>query len=151
MLIRPMQIADLDQVLEIAGGLSEAPHWAREVYEAAVNPSSAPRRVALVAEEDGMGIVGFAVASIVLSEAELETVGVRMEWQRRGLGRRFVTAICGRVAELGVTKVILEVRKSNATAQRLYRSYGFEEVGNRSSYYSDPKEDAIIMAFVQNG
>ena len=54
MTIRPMQDSDLDRVLEIAGNLAQAPRWAREVYETAIRPGSAPRRVALVAEEAGL-------------------------------------------------------------------------------------------------
>ncbi|MGH2435444.1 MAG: ribosomal protein S18-alanine N-acetyltransferase, partial [bacterium] len=39
----------------------------------------------------------------------------------------------------------LEVRKSNQTAQALYRKYGFREIGTRKGYYSDNREDAIVM------
>jgi len=39
----------------------------------------------------------------------------------------------------------LEVRLSNETAQKLYEKFGFEKVGFRKAYYSDNKEDALIM------
>ena len=39
----------------------------------------------------------------------------------------------------------LEVRKSNDTAQALYKKYGFREIGVRKGYYSDNREDAIVM------
>ena len=146
MTIRPMQDSDLDRVLEIAGNLAQAPRWAREVYEAAIRPGSAPRRVALVAEEATLGLVGFAVASFVTPEAELETIGVAVARQRSGIGRQLLGETKRILGGLGVTKVILEVRESNSAARQLYRATGFDETGRRSSYYVDPKEDAIIMS-----
>jgi ribosomal-protein-alanine acetyltransferase len=54
--IRRMELADVDQVMEIAESLPEAPHWPAAAYLAALDPEGAPRRVALVAllpEENG--------------------------------------------------------------------------------------------------
>jgi [ribosomal protein S18]-alanine N-acetyltransferase len=150
-MIRPMGVADLDRVVEIADSLVQAPRWAREVYEAAVDSESTPRRVALVAEEPGVGVVAFAVASVVLHEAELETIGVAAARQRKGTGGVLLDEMSRSLAGLGVGRTILEVRESNATAQRLYRSHGFEEIGRRPSYYIDPKEDAILMAVFLGG
>ena len=39
----------------------------------------------------------------------------------------------------------LEVRKSNAPARALYERFGFETLGERKSYYINPREDAVIM------
>lgn len=147
MTIRPMQASDIDRVLEIADSLAQAPRWAREVYEAAIRPGSAPSRVALVAvDPDSASVNGFAVASVVPPEAELETIGISAESQRRGIGRRLIEEISRILAESGVTKVILEVRESNSAARQLYRATGFDQTGRRPSYYIDPKEDALIMS-----
>ena len=43
---------------------------------------------------------------------------------------------------IGIT---LEVRISNAPAQKLYTKYGFKPEGFRKNYYADTKEDAVIM------
>jgi ribosomal-protein-alanine N-acetyltransferase len=54
--IRRMELADVDQVMEIAESLPEAPHWPAAAYLAALDLEGAPRRVALVAllpEENG--------------------------------------------------------------------------------------------------
>lgn len=145
MTIRPMLASDIDRVLEIADNLAQAPRWAREVYRTAIRPGSAPRRVALVAEEPIPGVVGFAVASVVMPEAELETIGVAAGRQRRGVGRRLLEEVGRILSGLGVTKVSLEVRESNRAARQLYRAAGFDEIGRRPGYYADPKEDAILM------
>jgi len=46
----------------------------------------------------------------------------------------------------GVERIFLEVRESNLIAQNLYSSMGFMEAGRRPMYYSDTKEDAIVMS-----
>jgi ribosomal-protein-alanine N-acetyltransferase len=141
-----MLASDIDRVLEITDNLAQASRWAREVYETAIRPGSAPRRVALVAEEPALGIVGFTVACVVTPEAELETIGVTAAQQRSGIGRQLLGETKRILGGLGVTKVLLEVRESNRAARQLYKAAGFDETGRRASYYVDPKEDAIVMS-----
>ena len=43
------------------------------------------------------------------------------------------------------TRVLLEVRKSNASAIRFYEGFGFKVLGERKDYYSNPVEDAFVM------
>jgi ribosomal-protein-alanine N-acetyltransferase len=45
----------------------------------------------------------------------------------------------------GARSVYLEVRQTNAVARRMYETGGFEVVGVRRKYYSEPVEDAIVM------
>lgn len=146
MTVRPMLPTDVDPVIEIADCLANAPRWSRDLYEAALNPHSAPQRLALVAEESSGRVVGFSVAALVLDEAELETIAVSPDRQRQGIARAMLQELCRRLAERGANKVILEVRESNVAAQNFYRSGGFEVIGHRPGYYIDPKEDAILMA-----
>jgi [ribosomal protein S18]-alanine N-acetyltransferase len=140
--IRPMARSDVDRVMAIATSLAQAPRWGREAYESALTLDD--RRIAWVAEISGM-VAGFAVASLVIPEAELETMGIAAEWQGKGVGRQLLEALLRSVWERDVTKVMLEVRDSNAAAQGLYRSHGFEESGRRRGYYIDSKEDAVLM------
>lgn len=144
--IRPMAISDLDRVMEIAASLREAPQWPPAAYLAAIQPGVVPRRVALVAEIPVTGAVaGFAIARILDHEAELETIAVAPEVQRRGLASRLFGALLSQFADVTVTEVILEVRPSNKAALALYLSLGFAIAGRRPRYYVDPVEDAILM------
>ena len=43
------------------------------------------------------------------------------------------------------SRVLLEVRKSNASAIRFYEGFGFKVLGERKDYYSNPIEDAFVM------
>ena len=85
--IRRMSAADLERVMEIAESLRDAPRWPVSAYWAALDPLNTPRRIALVAEEpETDAVAGFAVASLLAPQAELESIAVAAEWQRRGVG-----------------------------------------------------------------
>lgn len=145
-LIRPMCGADIEQVIDLAASLREAPHWTRSAYEAAIDPESIPHRVALVAENRQSGkLAGFAVASLVAAQAELESIAVALDQQRRGVGSRLLSSLVDHMKAAGANGFILEVRASNTTAFALYRRLGWSEVGRRVRYYADPEEDAVLM------
>jgi ribosomal-protein-alanine N-acetyltransferase len=142
--IRRMTPADLERVMEIAQSLKEAPQWTRAAFERALDPGAQPGRIALVAETTGQ-VAGFAVASMLPPEAELEIIEVASTAQGHGLGRRLFDELATELAAAQITEVNLEVRASNQPALGLYRRLGFAETGRRARYYHDPVEDAILM------
>ncbi|HLY40383.1 MAG TPA: ribosomal protein S18-alanine N-acetyltransferase [Terracidiphilus sp.] len=138
---------DLERVMEIAESLPQAPRWPKATYEAAIAVGVLQRRrIALVAEGplDGK-VVGFAVAALTPPESELESIAVASAFQRRGVARQLFQRMANALRREMVDEVVLEVRVSNHSAQTVYRSLGFAEVGLRSDYYSDPVEDALVM------
>jgi ribosomal-protein-alanine N-acetyltransferase len=148
-----MTAADLDAVLAIAERLPQAPHWPRTAYLDALNPVATPRRIALVAEaaktenpEPGSSILGFVVVSLVPPQAELETIAVAQDAQRKGMARRLFSALAEELRRAGITEVTLEVRAANQAAIALYRALGFTEAGHRPRYYADPVEDALLLS-----
>jgi ribosomal-protein-alanine N-acetyltransferase len=144
--IRPMQAGDLPRVMEIERGLKDAPHWSRVTWEAVMAPAAVRPRVAVVAEvTEASSVVGFAVGAVAGPEAELESIGVAGEWQRRGVARQMFRSLAGELRRAGVRELFLEVRASNQAAVGLYGSLGFAEAGLRARYYSDPEEDAVLM------
>ena len=115
--VRPMTPADLDQVMALALSLSQAPRWPLSAYLAALNPQSAPRRIALAAADLDTGeVAGFLVAGLLPPQAELETIAVAAEDQRRGVARRIFAAMVQELRTAQVTEVLLEVRASNSPA-----------------------------------
>jgi ribosomal-protein-alanine N-acetyltransferase len=145
--IRRMTASDLDRVMEIAARLKELPQWTRANYQAALNVEAVPRRMALAAigPEPELPLMGFAVASVTAPQAELETIAVEAEKQRRGVARKLFEELAEKLALAGVREVLLEVRASNQPALGLYRRLGFVETGRRPRYYHDPIEDAVLM------
>jgi ribosomal-protein-alanine N-acetyltransferase len=145
-----MTAADLDRVLAISSHLPQAPHWPQSAWSNAINsqfePESTPRRIALVAAGPPSGsILGFAVASLLPPQAELETIAVASESQRRGLAKCIFQSLAAELRAAGVSELVLEVRASNRPALALYHACGFVKTGLRPGYYADPIEDAVLM------
>ena len=144
--IRRMAHADLDRIIAIEQSLTATPHWPRSAYLTALAPQAAPPRIALVSELPSHSvIVGFAVASLIPPQAELESIAIASEFQRRGLALQLFSALVAELRAARVAELILELRASNHPALALYRHLGFVESGCRSRYYHDPVEDALLM------
>ncbi len=153
--VRPMQAEEIERVRVICAMLPEAPQWTGWQWRQMLTGGEV-QRIALVATVNGgenigenaeaeAGIVGVAVASVVLEDAELETIAVAGAWQRCGVGRRLLEGLMQHCAEVAARRLMLEVRASNQAAQRLYSIAGFTETGRRPGYYRDPAEDAVRM------
>ncbi|HEX4659528.1 MAG TPA: GNAT family N-acetyltransferase, partial [Streptosporangiaceae bacterium] len=63
----------------------------------------------------------------------------------RGTGSALLEELLAEAARRGCTEVFLEVRTDNMRAQRLYRRYGFVEIGIRKGYYQPSGADALVM------
>ena len=110
-------------------------------------PRSGPRLLdrALRLSRSGRSLLGYAGLWMVVEEAHICTLAVRPEWRGRGLGELLLASLINRVLERKARVITLEVRVSNIPAQNLYLKYGFALVGRRRSYYSDNREDALLM------
>jgi ribosomal protein S18 acetylase RimI-like enzyme len=145
-LVRPMYEADLEEVMEIAGSLKDAPQWPRAAYVAALDREAVPRRIALVSQEKKQyRVTGFAVASLLAPQSELETIAVAAGKQRRGAGRRLLDEMVDKLKLEGAREINLEVRASNHAALGFYRATGWSETGRRPRYYADPIDDAVLL------
>lgn len=140
-----MSAGDLRAVVGLAETLDEAPRWTLAAWSLILDPTARPERLALVAEAEDGRVAGFVVAAVIVPEAELESVAVDRSFQRNGVGRQLMTEVMRRVAERGAPRMTLEVRESNAAALALYAAVGFRVCGRRPGYYTDPREDAILM------
>lgn len=103
-----------------------------------------PLSLWIVAEDDGR-VVGYVGSQSVLGWADMMNLAVDPEYRQRGIGKTLVTELIDRLKENEVTCLTLEVRVSNAPAIDLYIGLGFVQVGRRPKYYSNPKEDALIL------
>lgn len=139
--IRPLELSDLDTIEKIEQVSYPAP-WSRSMFATELaKPSSLS-----VAAIDAHGeLVGYLVLSRYVDAWHVMNVAVAPPWRRRGVA----TALLRRVfestradARRGYT---LEVRVSNQGAIALYERLGFRSKGIRRGYYSDNREDAVIM------
>jgi ribosomal-protein-alanine N-acetyltransferase len=90
-------------------------------------------------------IVGFAGFWMMAGEAHIISLAVKREFRRRGLGKLLLIELVHAAVKRDAEIVTLEVRVSNYEAQRLYLQYGFIGKGVRRAYYTDNREDALIM------
>ena len=91
-------------------------------------------------------IVGLASLWIMAGEAHLTTIGVRDAYRRQGIGELLLIAAFDLALRHNARIVTLEVRASNLVAQRLYEKSGFSRVGLHRGYYTDNREDAVVMS-----
>ena len=138
--VAPATRDDLDAVLGLEV-VAFADPWTRPAFEAALKERHARFRVARTAE----GVIGYVVAWFVLDEGEIANLAVAPPARRRGVARALLEQIIGEARSSRLARLFLEVRESNAAAQALYTSRGFEPVARRARYYRKPVEDAIVL------
>jgi ribosomal-protein-alanine N-acetyltransferase len=90
-------------------------------------------------------IIGFAGFWMMAGEAHIISLAVKREFRRQGFGKLLLVELVRAAVKLEAEIVTLEVRVSNYEAQRLYLQYGFVSKGVRRAYYTDNREDALIM------
>ncbi|GEK29494.1 ribosomal protein S18-alanine N-acetyltransferase [Furfurilactobacillus siliginis] len=93
-------------------------------------------------------LIAFAGCSFDLmrKEAHITNIAVLPDWQGDGLGEFLMRALVRKARHMGMNKVTLEVRMSNARAQKLYQKLGFRQTGIKRGYYFGDHEDAMDMA-----
>jgi ribosomal-protein-alanine N-acetyltransferase len=102
-------------------------------------------------------IVGFIAGRIVSgaksshSEAEIYNLGVRREFRRLGVGADLLRNFIENAGKYSVKRIWLDVRRSNLGAISFYSRHGFSTAGNRSAFYTDPPEDALVMCLTSAG
>lgn len=136
-----MREADLRDVLHIERRSFSIP-WSEATFRGLLRRRSA----ALLAAERQGRVVAYAVLWFAADEAELGDLAVLPEERRRGIGRWLLAHAMAEAGRRGARRVFLEVRESNAAARRMYESEGFSIAGIRPGYYSEPREDAILMS-----
>ena len=94
--------------------------------------------------------IGFYIGQYVVGEATLMDVCVTPAMQGKGYGKVLLTQFLAQAKKQGATKIFLEVRAKNISAQMLYMNAGFIEISRRTGYYPSASgfgyEDAIVMS-----
>lgn len=95
-------------------------------------------------------LLGHGVMAVAVDEAHVLNLCVDPEAQGQGYGRTLLGHLMVKARAGGATRMLLEVRVSNAAAQALYASVGFIEIGMRRNYYPGRggREDAIVLSRV---
>ncbi len=144
--LRAMTASDVPQIVAIERRVFGADAWPASAFQEEQHNRVAYYFVLTPARDKGPGVIAGYIGLWALSDAiQIVTIAVQPESQRGGLGELLVQRAFALAEEVGAAEVTLECRESNKPARRLYRKYGFEEVGRRWRYYKDNGEDALIM------
>ena len=115
--------------------------WGRSLIKDELNRNHSFTLVAVVADE----VVGWCCSRYVQDEAELLKISIAESWRRRSVAKRMLAALEGRLRSVAVLTLYLEVRSENLPALSFYRQAGFTATGRRINYYSQPRDDAVIL------
>jgi len=115
-------------------------------FSLATEASRAWARIWVARPHAGGHAIGFLVSWHVADELHILSVAVEPRLFRRGIGRALMNAALDYGRREKVRLVLLEVRRSNRPAIKLYRGLAFSAMGLRPAYYADTGEDAVEMA-----
>jgi len=90
-------------------------------------------------------IAGYVSVWYQGDEAHITEIAVKESLRGRGIGELLLIGSLKAAIEYGSKVMTLEARVSNFIAHRMYQKYNFKSVGIRKAYYSDNREDAVIM------
>lgn len=136
-----MQLADIPDVVAIEQ-LSFTTPWSYYAFTAELMEND---RARYLVARIGNRVVGYIGVWLIADEGHITNLAVHPDYRHRGIGRMLLLAMIELVRSMRGRRLTLEVRVSNAIAQRLYESVGFVGVGIRLGYYQDNNEDALIM------
>lgn len=143
MTMRAATPADLDAIMAIENASFPSDAWSSESMAAEL---VTPYSHYLVDEEDG-AVIGYAGLRSIRgnADADIQTIALAEARRGEGRGRALLRALLAEASARGAREVFLEVRADNPSAEGLYRSEGFEEIGRRPRYYQPDDVDAIVM------
>ncbi|SET98506.1 ribosomal protein S18-alanine N-acetyltransferase [Paenibacillus sp. NFR01] len=141
LIFRPMKLQDIPEVMEIEHEAFTMP-WTAEAFRNELTHNHFAKY--MVMELDGR-IIGYAGMWAIVDEAHVTNIALLQMFRGRKWGERLMDELMKTAVQVGMKSITLEVRVSNEVAQNLYRKKGFRPAGTRRGYYSDNREDALIM------
>jgi len=142
MIIRPMELRDVEAVAEIEKICFTTP-WSENAYRDTLSNENA---LYLVAEtKDTKMIVGMCGVLKILDEGDISNVAVHPDYRRKSIAKQMMEELLSRGQKFGIDVFTLEVRAGNEAAVKLYEYFGFKTEGLRKRFYDKPVEDALIM------
>lgn len=161
--LRYMQIVDIQQVVAI-DNVSFDPAWSARSYAYEISESSYSHMAVLerAVEQPTPGwrrffkglsgqrevqrqIVAYGGLWNIAGEGHISTIATHPDWRGHGFGEIVLAGMIRRALTLDAEYVVLEVRVSNAVAQKLYQKYEFKTVAVKPRYYRNNNEDAYDM------
>lgn len=139
--LRTMNSGDLPRVMEIERACFSVP-WNEDMFRYQLEMEDVSENIVLL--KNGC-MVGYLIGWVIYDEIHILNVAVDPKERKQGFAGKMIERLIERGKSRGGGKVVLEVRKSNQPAQKMYKKYGFRVVDIREGYYSETGEDALVM------
>jgi ribosomal-protein-alanine N-acetyltransferase len=141
--IEPFSSPDeIDDVLAVERASFTNP-WTREMYLSELQNEGVS--FLFVARDEAGRLIGFCSFWRVFEELHINNLAVDPGHRRQGVAASLLAHVLAEAPRLGASRALLEVRRSNSDARRLYERFGFSIAGTRRNYYSQPVEDALVL------
>lgn len=122
--------------------------WTEQGLIAELSSKTAHFYAALTSQGE---VIGYAGAHLVLDEGYIANIAVFPQYRGQGIAQALIKTLQGLGDTQPLSFLTLEVRESNLPAIGLYKKMGFEAVGLRKNFYSQPTENALIMTWNNKG
>ena len=139
-----MNKEDIDQVLAIENASFSMP-WSKNLFLSEFRSPLVSTLMVALSGAPVRTVIGYVVFWHVADEMHILNLAVAPVFRRQGTSRKLVLAAIKRAFGKGAKRAFLEVRASNAAAEKLYSSLGFTGTSVRREYYDSPVEDAVVM------
>ena len=137
--VKKAEQCHVPQIAEIERNCIPQP-WSEAAFAAALEDEKAVTLAAFC----GDVLCGFITGVYLLDTADIYSVAVSENHRKKGVGKFLLEEFFSALPD-DVQAVNLEVRESNIPAIKLYEKTGFQSVGLRKNFYSDPRENAVLM------
>ena len=135
---RRMSLDDLNKIASNLNNFDD--FWTFGIFkEELINPKC--HYIVAIQDED---ILGFGGISVVLDEANINNIAVRVDKRDIKIGSKILQNLIDISKSLNCSFITLEVNVENSPAIKLYENFGFKNLGIRKNYYNG-KTDAYIM------
>jgi ribosomal-protein-alanine N-acetyltransferase len=142
--LRRLVLDDLEEIDEIERRAYPTP-WSRSMFAGELAMPTSICLGAFEAEGEEGALVGYLIVSRYVDAWHVMNIAVDPPHRKRGIATMLLERLFELTADDARRGYTLEVRVSNATAIALYERLGFTARGLRRGYYTDNREDALIM------
>lgn len=140
--IRWMIRRDMAEVMRIESESFEFA-WSEEEFMRCLRQRNC---IGMVAEY-GDQVVGFMIYELHKNQLHILNFAVRSDFRRLGIGLQMMEKLIGKLSYNRRSRITLEVRETNLSAQVFFRNLGFRAISVLRAYYEDSPEDAYVMHY----
>lgn len=135
---------DLKEVLEIEQLAFPTP-WSKNLFLRELHSDLSKIILAKSDAFEKRRVLGYICIWLASGEVHILNLACHPNFRRCGIATSLLEHSLFFSFKRGVRKAFLDVRGSNKEALALYKKYGFKQIGVRKGYYSDTREDAVVM------